>query len=68
MGRIFKKLRLNAPTLPVFFTSLIFVATGIFFSIYPLLHPNAPAWLAYSWGLIVVGYLVLVMGVTMKGL
>jgi len=68
MTKISKKRRLNAPTKPVFVTSLTLVAAGIFFSIYPLLLIGAPAWFDYSWGLIVLGYLVLVTGVTMKSL
>jgi hypothetical protein len=68
MTQIYRKLHLNAPTRPVFVTSLTLVAAGIFFSIYPLIITGAPAWLDYSWVLIVLGYLVLVIGVTMKSL
>lgn len=68
MTKMSKKVHLSAPTKPVFVTSWTLVLAGIFFSVYPLMLAGAPAWLGYSWGLIVLGYLVLVIGVTMKSL
>ena len=68
MKKLSKKMRLSAPTRPVFVTSWTLVLAGIFFSVYPLMLAGAPAWLGYSWALIVLGYLVLVIGVTMKSL
>lgn len=55
--------RLTAPTKNVFWSSAVFVAAGILLTMIP-----GPPWLAYAWLLIVAGYLILVAGVTLKGL
>jgi len=55
--------RLNAPTKPVFWSSLVFAAAGVFLTLIP-----GPPWLAYAWVLVIVGHAFLVAGVTMKGL
>jgi hypothetical protein len=56
-------MRSSAPTVIIFIVSLIIVALAVIgrFTVIPYITPNA-FWVA------IVGYLVLVAGVTMKGM